>query len=39
MEFNMERNKKRIGIKSLPFFMHNEFDIGKKVFITLLLGT
>jgi hypothetical protein len=30
MEFGMETTKERISIKTLPFFMHNEFDIGKK---------
>jgi hypothetical protein len=39
MQFGMETTKERISIKALPFFMHNEFDIGKKVFIMLLLGT
>jgi len=39
MEFGMETIKEIINIKTLPFFMHNEFDIGKKDFIALLLGT
>jgi hypothetical protein len=29
MEFGMETTKERISIKTLPFFMQNEFDIGK----------
>jgi hypothetical protein len=35
----MEIGKERISLNKLPFFMHYELNIGKKVFITLLLST